>query len=111
VLQEKIHLAVLQSLIYLPPPRDRTLPLQLIAEETRLPIEEVEHLIMKGFALGLIRGTIDQVDQTVQITWMRGRVLDSEGIRALKERIEEWRLGIKALRRGYYRAGRGIWVK
>lgn len=87
------------------------MPFQLIAQETRLPINEVEYLVMKALALELIRGTIDQVDELVRITWMQGRVLDRKGIEGMKERLEGWSQGVQALEGWVYRAGREVWVK
>ena len=111
MLQQKIHLAALLSLIFSRPPHSRTLPFDLIAEETRLPVNEVEYLVMKALALGLIRGTIDQVEQIVRITWMQGRVLDAKGVAGMKERLEGWSQGVRALEGWVYRAGQDVWVK
>ena len=111
MLYQKIHLAALLSLIFSRPPHDRTLPFDLVARETRVPVNEVEYLIMKALALDLIRGTIDQVDQTVRITWMQGRVLDKKGVQEIKERLEGWSQGVRALEGWVYKAGRDVWVK
>ena len=111
MLQEKIHLSALLALIFSRPPHSRTLPFELIAKETRLPINEVEYLVMKALSLELIRGTIDQVDQIVRITWMQGRVLDKKGIEGMKMRLEGWSQGVQALEGWVYRAGQEVWVK
>jgi 26S proteasome regulatory subunit N9 len=111
MLQQKIHLAALLSLIFSRPPHSRTLSFDLIARETRLRIEEVEFLIMKALALGLIRGTVDQVEQIVRIAWMQGRVLDKKGVEGMKEKLEGWSQGVRALERWVYRAGQEVWVK
>ncbi|KAJ7742491.1 hypothetical protein DFH07DRAFT_836612, partial [Mycena maculata] len=61
-----------------------------IAEETRLPLDEVEHLVMKALSLKLIRGSLDQVDQRAQITWVQPRVLLREQIGGLAKTLGEW---------------------
>jgi 26S proteasome regulatory subunit N9 len=61
-----------------------------IAEETRVSIDEVEHLVMKALSLGLIKGKIDEVDQIVMVTWVQPRVLDMKQIKHLRDRISEW---------------------
>ena len=66
---------------------------------------------MKALSLELIRGTIDQVDQIVRITWMQGRVLDKKGIAGMKERLEGWSQGVQGLEKWVYQAGQDVWVK
>lgn len=39
-----------------------------LSKECRVPSTEVEHLVMKALSLGLIKGQIDEVDQTVQVS-------------------------------------------
>jgi 26S proteasome regulatory subunit N9 len=38
-----------------------------IASETRIPLDEVEHLVMKAQSLGLVKGYIDQVDSMILV--------------------------------------------
>lgn len=41
---------------------------------------QVELLVMRALSRGLVRGSIDQVEQRVQIQWVRPRVLDREQV-------------------------------
>lgn len=45
---------------------------------------------MRGMSLGLINGSIDEVDQTVNITWVQPRVLDKIQISLLHEQLQGW---------------------
>jgi len=38
-----------------------------IANETKVAEDEVEHLIMKAFSLGILKGKINQVDKIVMV--------------------------------------------
>ena len=58
------------------PATDRQLTFAEISEATNLPINEVELLVMKALSVGLVKGSIDQVDQKVHMTWVQPRVLD-----------------------------------
>jgi PCI domain len=62
------------------PSNNRILTFAEIASETKLPVTEVEFLVMKALSLGLVRGAIDQVAQTVQMTWVQPRVLDKNQV-------------------------------
>ncbi|KAG6827558.1 hypothetical protein H0H92_011309 [Tricholoma furcatifolium] len=89
-LRQKICLMALIESVFKRSANNRTMSFQTIAEETRLPIDEVEHLVMKGLSLKLIRGTLDEVEQKAQITWVQPRVLSREQIGTLAERLGEW---------------------
>ncbi|KDQ50601.1 hypothetical protein JAAARDRAFT_41912 [Jaapia argillacea MUCL 33604] len=89
-LRQKICLMALIESVFKRNPYDRTMTFQTIAEETRLPLDEVEHLVMKALSLKLIRGSIDQVDQKAQITWVQPRVLSREQIGQLSQRLSAW---------------------
>jgi 26S proteasome regulatory subunit N9 len=45
---------------------------------------------MKALSLGLVRGTIDQVSGTVEITWVTPRVLTTAEMASLGERLGTW---------------------
>ncbi|KAJ6618236.1 hypothetical protein B0H10DRAFT_2164166 [Mycena sp. CBHHK59/15] len=89
-LRQKICLMALIESVFKRAADNRTMSFQTIAEETRLPLDEVEHLVMKALSLKLIRGSLDQVDQKAQITWVQPRVLSREQIGSLAETLEEW---------------------
>lgn len=52
------------------PSDQRSIAFEEIASETKLPLKEVEILIMKALAQGLVRGAIDQVAGVVNMTWV-----------------------------------------
>ncbi|KAI9509911.1 hypothetical protein F5148DRAFT_977570 [Russula earlei] len=90
-LRQKICLMALIESVFARGAYDRTMSFQAISEETRLPLDEVEHLIMKALSLKLIRGSIDQVDQKAVITWVQPRVLSRAQIGKLADRLEAWK--------------------
>jgi 26S proteasome regulatory subunit N9 len=69
---------------------ERTLPFKSIADATKLPVEEVELLVMKALSLKLVKGVIDEVNQTVAINWVQPRVLDLEQVNKMKSRVSTW---------------------
>ncbi|KAF8630079.1 hypothetical protein AX17_005477 [Amanita inopinata Kibby_2008] len=89
-LRQKICLMALIESVFRRSADNRIMSFQTIGEETRLPIDEVEHLVMKALSLKLIRGSIDEVDQTAHITWVQPRVLSREQIGNLSERLKTW---------------------
>lgn len=63
------------------PPKQRRIGFLEIAERAKLELAKVEFVVMKALSLGLIQGSIDQVNQTVDISWIQPRVLSSEQVR------------------------------
>eukprot|EP00128_Syssomonas_multiformis_P008960 Colp12_sorted_trinity150504_noHs@20194 len=89
-LREKISLMGLMELIFKRPAEDRAIPFSEIAAGTQIPPSQVELLVMRGLSLGLIKGTIDQVTETVHVTWVRPRVLDLTEVGYLQSRLAKW---------------------
>jgi 26S proteasome regulatory subunit N9 len=58
----------------------RELTFKEISAETRLPLNDIELLVMKGLAQGLVKGAIDQVAGTVHMTWVQPRVLNKQQV-------------------------------
>ncbi|KAI8876297.1 PCI-domain-containing protein [Backusella circina FSU 941] len=96
-LSRKICLMSLIEAVFRRSTDNRSIPFSEIAAETRLPIEEVEHLVMKALSLNLIRGSIDQVDQIVVVTWVQPRVLDKDQIDGMRRKLEEWDNQVKKI--------------
>ncbi|KAF7799208.1 hypothetical protein EIP86_010439 [Pleurotus ostreatoroseus] len=89
-MRQKICLMALIESVFKRGAYDRTLSFQTIAEETRLPKDEVEHLVMKGLSLGLIKGHLDQVDEKAYFTWVQPRVLSLDQVGVLAQRLKTW---------------------
>ncbi|VDP87775.1 unnamed protein product [Echinostoma caproni] len=89
-LTDKVKLLCLCELIFRRPANKRTLTFSEISEATRVSHDQLEHFLMRALSLGLIKGRIDEVNQTVCITWLKPRVLDREQIGSMRARLTEW---------------------
>lgn len=89
-LRQKITILCLTELISNLPAEERTIPIATIAAATKLDADGVEFLLMKALSLHLIEGAIDQVDGTVQVSWVQPRVLTLPQVDALQGRLQAW---------------------
>lgn len=89
-LLEKINILCLMEIIFSRPSEDRTIPLSVISERTKLSVEDVEYLLMKSLSVHLIEGIIDQVEGTVYVSWVQPRVLGINQIKSLRDRLDSW---------------------
>lgn len=89
-LRQKISLLCLMEMTFKRPANQKTLTFEEIAQETKLPMKEVELLIMKALAQGLVRGAIDQVAGVVNMTWVQPRVLDRQQIAGMAKTLDVW---------------------
>jgi len=88
--KEKITLLCLIELFFRRSAHDRTVPFAEIAEATRLPVEQVEWVLMRAMSLNLIKGVIDQVEQHVEINWIVPRVLDPSQLTQMQDKMQVW---------------------
>lgn len=87
---EKIKLLAFMELAARRSSTDRSIAFTDIAEETQVPNDQVELLIIRAISLGLIKGQIDEIDQVVNVSFIKPRVLDKTQIAVLKEKITDW---------------------
>ncbi|KAJ6439958.1 proteasome regulatory particle subunit [Purpureocillium lavendulum] len=109
-LRQKIYLAALTEAVFRRPPHDRNMTFATISQETKVRPDEIEHLIMKAFSLGLLRGTIDQVDGVAQITWVQPKVLDMKQIGSMRKRLLDWDSNVNQLGNWIEAAGKDVWA-
>ncbi|RDW67878.1 putative proteasome regulatory particle subunit protein [Coleophoma cylindrospora] len=109
-LRQKIYLAALTETVFRRPPHDRAMSFRTIAEETKVRPDEIEHLIMKALSLGLLRGSIDQVDEIARINWVQPKVLDMTQIGALRSRLQEWDSSVNNLGNWIESKGQDVWA-
>lgn len=109
-LRQKIYLAALTESVFRRPPHDRAMSFRTIAEETKVRPDEIEHLIMKALSLGLLRGSIDQVDEVAQINWVQPKVLDMKQIDNMRSRLQEWDSSVNSLGNWIESKGQDVWA-
>ncbi|PQE31731.1 proteasome regulatory particle subunit protein [Rutstroemia sp. NJR-2017a WRK4] len=109
-LKQKIYLAALTETVFRRPPHDRTMTFRTISEETKVRPDEIEHLIMKALSLGLLRGTIDQVDEIARINWVQPKVLDMTQIDNMRTRLQEWDSSVNSLGNWIESKGQDVWA-
>jgi len=93
-MHRKMALLCLMEMTFRRPATDRRLSFSDIAEASHLLVSDVEHLVMHALAVGLIRGSIDEVDKRVHVTWVQPRVLSREQIAVMRNKMEAWTVDI-----------------
>lgn len=83
---------------------------ETIQSETGVSLDAIEHLIMKALSLGLLRGTIDQVDQVSHIKWVQPKVLDRGQIEGMRARLREWDASVNSLGNWIEGVGQDVWA-
>uniref|UniRef100_A0A671LX78 26S proteasome non-ATPase regulatory subunit 13 n=1 Tax=Sinocyclocheilus anshuiensis TaxID=1608454 RepID=A0A671LX78_9TELE len=89
-LMQKIQLLCVMEMTFTRPANHRQLTFQEIAQSAKIQVNEVELLVMKALSVGLIKGSIDEVEQKVHMTWVQPRVLDVQQIKGMKDRLDFW---------------------
>uniref|UniRef100_A0A7N9D748 26S proteasome non-ATPase regulatory subunit 13 n=1 Tax=Macaca fascicularis TaxID=9541 RepID=A0A7N9D748_MACFA len=83
-LLRKIQLLCLMEMTFTRPANHRQLTFEEIAKSAKITVNEVELLVMKALSVGLVKGSIDEVDRRVHMTWVQPRVLDLQQVLCLK---------------------------
>uniref|UniRef100_A0A1Q3FE80 26S proteasome non-ATPase regulatory subunit 13 n=1 Tax=Culex tarsalis TaxID=7177 RepID=A0A1Q3FE80_CULTA len=96
-LRQKISLLCLMEMTFKRPANKRTITFEEIATEAKLPVKEVEILIMKALAQGLVKGAIDEVAGVVNMTWVQPRVLDRKQVAAMATTLDTWMSSITSM--------------
>lgn len=89
-MKEKISILCLIELIFARHALERSVPLSVIATATKVSLDRVELLVMKALSLKLLKGKIDQINQTFNVTWVQSRVLTLSHIEHMRNGLQEW---------------------
>ncbi|KAF5097630.1 hypothetical protein DV451_003767 [Geotrichum candidum] len=109
-LRQKICLTALIEAVFKRPTSNRTLSFDTIAKETHLIADDVEHLVMKALSLDLLKGHIDEVSETVAITWLQPRVLNKANIESMRQRLVAWNNDVSGLSTWMESEGKDVWT-
>jgi len=91
-LDQKVRILAFLELLFNCGKDERCLTFDQIAQRCVVQPNEVEMLVMKAMSLELVRGSIDEVSATVQISWTMPRYLSKDHLQVLVSRLEEWDL-------------------
>eukprot|EP01125_Pyxidicula_operculata_P011303 TRINITY_DN3702_c0_g1_i1.p1 TRINITY_DN3702_c0_g1~~TRINITY_DN3702_c0_g1_i1.p1 ORF type:complete len:388 (+),score=93.50 TRINITY_DN3702_c0_g1_i1:38-1201(+) len=94
-LDEKISILSLLENVFNLPNDARCLSFSKLSEVTTLPIDKVELLVMRALSLGLLKGSIDEVDQVFNVTWVQPRTLSLTQISKMKDKLHGWSENVK----------------
>merc|ERR1712018_659152 len=97
ILYEKLCLLVLMEMTFRRDANDRQITFNDVAKQTGLGEDKVELLVMKALSKGLVKGQIDQVAQSVNLTWVQPRVLDKEQLKTIMGKIANLTSSIKSM--------------
>jgi 26S proteasome regulatory subunit N9 len=89
-LNEKIQLMSLMELVFTRLAGNRTIHFKEISKVTGNELDQVEIILLKALSLNLIKGVIDQVDESIYVTWVQPRVLDLNQVKSLNSKIGNW---------------------
>eukprot|EP01041_Mallomonas_annulata_P003571 gene3571-7102_t len=94
-IKQKVILLCLMNIVFERHSHDRSIAFHDIANKTRIPLDQVEWVLMRAMALGLIKGTIDEVISEVNVTWVQPRILDNGQLVLLSAQLDSWTEKVK----------------
>lgn len=94
-IKEKLILLALMNFVFETPSEERTIPFPAVAAHCQITADQVEWVAMKAMSLGLIKGSMDEVDQTLTVDWVQPRVLDNSQMKHLADRLGGWAEKVK----------------
>lgn len=92
VMAQKFSLMALVELAFQQPKKQRKLDFKSIGTVCRVEPKRVEQLIMRAMSLSLVKGSIDQVNETLSFNWVKPRILDNQRLQLLQSRIDTWHI-------------------
>lgn len=88
--KEKLTLLALMNFVFETPAHERTISFAAVAAHCRVALDQVEWVAMRAMSLGLIKGSMDEVEQMLQVDWVQPRVLNSTQMGHLASRFGDW---------------------
>jgi len=93
--EKKVVLLALVDIAFERGSNDRVIKFSDIAARTAVPLQQVEWALMSAMSKGLVKGRIDQVDQSVDITWVQPRILDKAQAGVVAAQLDGWAARVK----------------
>lgn len=107
-LKQKICLMTLVELVF--SKSIRIISFKDVSKATHLSLDEVEHLVMRALSLGLLKGSIDQISETISINWVQPRIINMEQVGNMKSKLVAWDDNVSKLGEFMEKNGEEIWT-
>lgn len=95
LLHEKIRIMRLLVTVFSRQNNDHSFTFDEIQAACNVPADQVELLVLRAFSVGVLKGEINEVKRTVEITWVLPRVLDKAMLTSMRDRLSAWRVSTK----------------
>eukprot|EP01012_Entosiphon_sulcatum_P057306 TRINITY_DN81050_c0_g1_i1.p1 TRINITY_DN81050_c0_g1~~TRINITY_DN81050_c0_g1_i1.p1 ORF type:complete len:384 (+),score=90.35 TRINITY_DN81050_c0_g1_i1:73-1224(+) len=95
-LKEKMQLMALLNYLFNLDLNKRLVKFADVAAVANVPGDQVEFLLLKALAIGVIKGVIDQVAETISVTWIQARVLDRAEVAGIADKVDRWLANVTA---------------
>ena len=89
-LKEKVAIPAVMQALSERTPANRTVTFAELASIADIPVPAVEWMAMRAMSLGLLRGKLDAVDQTLHATWVKPRTLTLKEVHVLADQMNTW---------------------
>lgn len=89
-LEQKVRIIAFLELLFQVNKDDRSLSFDRIAQHCHIEKVDVELLLMKSMALGLVKGSIDEVAEVAHINWILPRYLSLSHLQIMSGKLANW---------------------
>ena len=89
-LEHKVRIIAFLEMIFECGKDERSIEFRKIAKVCQVEECDVELLVMKAMSLGLIRGTINEVEQRVNVDWAMPRYLNKNHLQIMNQKMKDW---------------------
>ncbi|CAN3364204.1 26S proteasome regulatory subunit Rpn9p [Diutina catenulata] len=89
----------------------KVLTFKEIGEFTGTEPDQVELLIIKCLSLDLIKGSINQIDGILHVTWLQPRILNLDQVKGLYNHLIAWDQSVEKLATEVHQHGGAIWAE
>ena len=86
-LEQKVRIIAFLEMIFECDKDERSIKFDRIAAVCQVEEGDVELLVMKSMSLGLIRGTIDEVDRCIMVDWALPRYLNKGHLQIMHKKM------------------------
>ena len=84
---QKIRILAFLDLIFHKEKGERHTTFEEVSTVSQVSIDDVELLVMKAMSIGLFKGQIDEVEQTIRISWVKPRLLSKERLAVMEDKL------------------------